>query len=1066
MKLTRRITGALMAIVALSVAAAESPMKSQGDDSVPLLSKKQAATEERSIGKKPTGLPWLSRLADGYTQARQRSQPIVVLFVSEHCFWCEALNKEIATADVQKELARWTLVALDVDKHPKEARSLAAGATPALRLLTPTGRLVASQDGHLPAAKLVTWLKRHYEAAAGKAAQELVESGVPTGAAVARLLHHLKQRDPVLREAAGRRLLAHPQVAAEPVAESFAQGALQVRLAALELLREWKAPIDGLDPWRPETVTARRLESLRTWAVEAGRIASAKPEPLTPAQVRAVRQSMVRMLGADDAEAAAIRERLAYHRRALLPQVYEQLKEAVTDQARERLLALRYRLVASDALVLVWPGGLERLASTDASTRQRAAQALANRVTASEEALLLELFSNPDPLVREISLRALQSISDSRSSAALVQLLSDPEPNVRAAVLKQLAEQPTPGLIAKIGEYVRREKDPDLLVHAVRVLKSTPSKAAVECLRGLLGHTSWRVRAEAAEALGQRVAHRSEGSEELRADICAALIQLLEDDDGFVVSRAVNALQATDLAVAVEPLAEAARKHPELTAEIVAALAHGSNMRAKAIPHLQRFGRHETPEVRAAAVTGLCLAAPADAEPHLKAALQDQASKVRQAAATALLGLLEDQRPNRRHDRDDHTVDWDVWLDEFRAGKHRPKWIAGLVELLRPMLTAAAPEERLSAAIPLIALTQDEKVIPAVVGVASATANLQGKAAEALAWLPWSKRLVLWQQLTALDPKPDELVEMIRAMGRIPDARAAAPLWAAAATDKVHGELASALVSALRSIYLGESNSALRASSEANRKELLQAAKPWVETGPEMQRLVALVLLLAASTDAAQEAAEKVFNDARASRELRQDAFRVILLSQSKATSQQRALATLNQTDPDLRKLALRFLALGPNAIQQLRGEQIYLVVNNPELLDRSTPHGQPIAPEVPAGLNAEAVRPLLHDRDPQVSAYAGYLLTLVGDSEGLVPLLHYWRGRERSDDNWLKLVYRAVAALNDDNRVPLLEEIYRILLDDYNLREFYWTIRTMSGSNALKLRKQIRAEVGMDRLR
>ena len=40
-------------------------------------------------------------------------------------------------------------------------------------MLTPTGRLVASQDGYLPADKLTAWLRKHYEAAALAPAGEL-----------------------------------------------------------------------------------------------------------------------------------------------------------------------------------------------------------------------------------------------------------------------------------------------------------------------------------------------------------------------------------------------------------------------------------------------------------------------------------------------------------------------------------------------------------------------------------------------------------------------------------------------------------------------------------------------------------------------------------------------------------------------------------------------------------------------------------------------------------------------------------------------------------------------------
>src|SRR5262249_26965384 len=160
--------------------------------------------------------------------------------------------------------------------------------------------------------------------------------------------------------------------------------------------------VAGLDPWRPETVTADRLQALRQWAANPAKPAPASRE-LTGAQLVSVRQDIAHLLQGTDAEAAAIRERLAHHGQALLPQVAAQLQGASTDLARERLTALRYRLAATDALALHWPGGLERLAATAAAVRQQAVQELAQRVTAAETPLLLELFSNPDPLVRELS---------------------------------------------------------------------------------------------------------------------------------------------------------------------------------------------------------------------------------------------------------------------------------------------------------------------------------------------------------------------------------------------------------------------------------------------------------------------------------------------------------------------------------------------------------------------------------------------------------------------------------------------------------------------------------------
>jgi HEAT repeat protein len=182
-------------------------------------------------------------------------------------------------------------------------------------------------------------------------------------------------------------------------------------------------------------------------------------------------------------------------------------------------------------------------------------QELAARVTAGDEALLLELFSNPDPLVRETRLRALKDTTGPAATAALTRLLSDPEPNVRAAVLKQLAEQPVPGMVGKVVEFVRREKDPDLLVHAVRALRGNLTAPAIRCLLDLLGHDTWQVRAEAAESLSKFQAQQgNERSEGLKADIYVAMVKLLDDPDIFVISRAIPVVGGFDLAVAVEPL--------------------------------------------------------------------------------------------------------------------------------------------------------------------------------------------------------------------------------------------------------------------------------------------------------------------------------------------------------------------------------------------------------------------------------------------------------------------------------------------------------------------------------
>jgi HEAT repeat protein len=1054
--------------------------------------------------------PWLSSLAEGHAQAQRLRQPLLVRFGTETCPWCRKLDEVIAQAPVQAELARWACVVLDADKSPRQTRALGVGGVPALRVLTPFGRLVASQDGYLPAEKLVAWLQKHYEAAALAPAGELTGDDAPDAAAVTRLVAELKAREPLLREAAIRRLLSHPDTAAPLVVETLGQGSLQSRLAALELLQTWKAPVAELDPWRPETLTEPRMKALHAWAAHVPKAAAREAEVAPPDELAAARQEIVRMLQGTEEAAAAGRERLARHGRALLPEVYAQLKAAGTDLARERLTALRYRLVATSALALDWPGGLERLAATSAAVRQQAAQELASRASPAEEPLLLELFGSPDPQVREISLRALQDIAGARATTALTQLLRDPEPNVRAAVLKLLAEQPTPGMVSKIVEYVAGEKDPDLLVHAVRVLRGTRTPASLACLKTLLEHESWRVRAEAAESLAKVLdRHTHDASQETKADICVALIRVLEDRDGFVVSRAIAGLRSADLAVAVDPLAAVAPKHPDLAAEVVGALAHGSTMRQKAVTHLRKFCTHAQPEVRAAAVAGLCQTVPDEAQDELRAALRDPSTTVRQAATAALFQILTSRRPPgpglpavigdpfvpsnlleggggafedakpitpaaggaAAAARGGNTTTQEVedWVAKSRSAKGRPPWLAGMADLVRPGLTAEAPVERLQAALVLIALAQEDQALPVLLAAARAEPALAGKAAAALSWLPWPKRLQLFQQLLALRPGAEELGEIALAMVQARDPRALALVWQLADRADVTFDSADGLLGALKQGYLGASWYQPETLAPALRKEVIKIAEGQARAGTDLKRVLALALLASLSLADAGEAAKAVLVDPKASPALHRDAFQILLLTSSRSEARKAALATLAHKEAEVRGAAVTALAVGPEHLYSLRGGHLTVYVQNPLMNpDPFAATGQPFAPEAPKGLTAEMVRPLLRDADPRTAAGAGYLLVLLGDAGGLAPLLQYWRAHARADEEWTRLVVRALVAQGDDNQVRLLEEIYRGLPKDepQRVREFYWTIRSLDGPNALRLRKQIRREVGMDNLR
>jgi thioredoxin-like negative regulator of GroEL len=583
--------------------------------------------------KKPV---WLTAPAEAEAAARKSNRPLLVKFDASFCVWCKKLDAEFDGLAAAK-LTPFVLVKLDAGRDTDEARRLNVAGTPALRIVSPLGRLIASHDGYLPADELTKWLADGLRETAALPEADLASTTAPGALEAVRIVRVFKVRDVALREAAFARLLPYPKESAPATAAALREGNLQSRLAALELLRAWRAPAEGIDPWRPETVTNERLAAVDTWVRTT--VDGENPAAWTPTaqELAAAEREIDALLIAGEADAAMLRERLAKFGANLLPSVTARLRTTEDDALRERLSALRYRLAAASARVLDWPGGVERLASRDVDERRRAVDELAKRAQPHDQALLLELFGDPDPLVRELSLRGLQTAAGDKAGAALVKLLADPEPNVRAAVLKQWAEKPPPGLLPELTNYLAVEKDADLLVHAVRVLKELKAETD-PLLIGLMKHEAWQVRAEAAEALGATMKEMRYGSgnEQRKATGYAAFVERLEDADGFVASRAVEGLRGADLPAALRPLLKLAETRPELAPAVIDVVVSSDGLRKAATESLRKFAAHAEPSVRAAAIKGLSYDAAVECDKELTTALADAEGQVRIAAAEGI----------------------------------------------------------------------------------------------------------------------------------------------------------------------------------------------------------------------------------------------------------------------------------------------------------------------------------------------------------------------------------------------------------------------------------------------
>lgn len=142
-----RMTGLTgLAVVALACQAAAISPPPPPSKTTPQPASPKTATKAASKSKAAEpdkALSWAASLSDGLAAAKKTGQPILVRVWGQSCPWCKKLDAEIAKLPLQRELARWTLVAVDAGKSHDDVRQLGVGPIPALRVLTARGRAVA-----------------------------------------------------------------------------------------------------------------------------------------------------------------------------------------------------------------------------------------------------------------------------------------------------------------------------------------------------------------------------------------------------------------------------------------------------------------------------------------------------------------------------------------------------------------------------------------------------------------------------------------------------------------------------------------------------------------------------------------------------------------------------------------------------------------------------------------------------------------------------------------------------------------------------------------------------------
>ncbi len=1105
---------------------------------------------------------WLHSFDRARELGRTRRTPILVIAGASWCGPCRQLEEQLVAPEVQSVLERCVAVHVDVDDDPESAELLAVSSIPALRILSPDGRLLASQEGYLSSDQLADWILQQLESEPDSA--ESQSQGKLTALKARRLMRQFRSQEATVRESAISRLADVPKLVAPFVVAAMADGSLSEQLSCLELLMLWDAPVEGVDPWVPESLTEERLSELQSWLDASDFDDVAEGDELSVAELIEVERLLRAIVESDPVAAAAIREQLARRGSRCLPLILDALDETSDEVARERLNAARYRVVADPRLEQRWPGGIERLASADYETRVSAANDLARRAARQDDALLAELLRDPMPLIREIGLSGLARTGRESASKTLAGLLNDPDANVRAAVLKQLAEQPDPRLTSHVTENIETETDPDLVVHAVRFLREVSTTKSVHALTSLLKHSSWRVRAEAADAIETHLDHRDVGKKltgEPARELRDGLLELLSDEDDFVALRAVQALGTLGDFSTVGPLIEIAEQRDSLAPQILKTLSSGTLRGDETEAFLRAMCTHESPVIRSTAVTAVVMLYEDDADEEITGALFDSDSRVRVAAVDALFEISAVQLEQQLRQYQESTVEtgdteWESYpessvcivpdivrgvfgglfsggdsdtetatetelvpdaetgdliveidgsenagdgdpvpadveaaetdgavvseegtdatngLDQFiqqtRLELAADELNSKHIDSIRPMLEAEDGAERMAAARWLTILGIGEgfpALLQAAADPALVTDVLQCQVA-----LTWDEKTELFETVIAGARSDADRLLAAGAVTGTWDTRTPQLLWPLLAEPSAGAGFAGQLHPLLRRSYFSEYFYSLDNVDPAELQRMTEDCDRIRRDGTEQQRPVALALLAEASPQSAISAAEELLAADGTPANEKNDALRVFLFSSEEDVATARAIETLTseQSVQDQAESAICYLALEHFGVRVIAGAVTLQQPDQDEYVHHDADEvPEWIMPRLPDGITADHVRPFEDSEDADVRLSASYLMCLAGQPGYLDYVVESWIPGSY-DDERRRLVYRAIAASNDPQYVPVLEQVYREMAeqDISSMAEFYWTIRSMTGPDILALRKRIRHEVDTDWIR
>ena len=117
----------------------------------------------------PEGLLFVRGYLQGYEQAREAGQPMLVFFTVPGCGYCEQMAREASADEQVVQLSRrFVCILVDADTEPEICREFRVRAYPTIQFISPQGVPLNRVTGKTPAGQLASQMQAALQATASR----------------------------------------------------------------------------------------------------------------------------------------------------------------------------------------------------------------------------------------------------------------------------------------------------------------------------------------------------------------------------------------------------------------------------------------------------------------------------------------------------------------------------------------------------------------------------------------------------------------------------------------------------------------------------------------------------------------------------------------------------------------------------------------------------------------------------------------------------------------------------------------------------------------------------------